>query len=151
MGTQLPIPSPTRGTAAPPSFRPMSVVATVAHLSYCWTLVLLNMLYSDESFQEGLLFHLTSMYTAAITKQKITRKWLILYRYVQEGTGNKDNMKWYSSEYYCSRVITWSDLAQSLHPHSYVACWTVHDCHTCKIFTERQKWQISNTDKQESG
>ena len=24
-----------RGTAAPPSFRPMSVVATVAHLSYC--------------------------------------------------------------------------------------------------------------------
>ena len=24
-----------RGTAAPPSFRPMSIVATVAHLSYC--------------------------------------------------------------------------------------------------------------------
>jgi len=27
-----------RGTA-PPSFRPMSIVATVAHLSYCWALV----------------------------------------------------------------------------------------------------------------
>ena len=27
-----------RGTAAP-SFRPMSIVATVAHLSYCWALV----------------------------------------------------------------------------------------------------------------
>jgi len=27
-----------RGTA-PPSFRPMSVVTTVAHLSYCWALV----------------------------------------------------------------------------------------------------------------
>ena len=27
------------GTAAPPPFRPMSVVATVAHLSYCWALV----------------------------------------------------------------------------------------------------------------
>jgi len=29
-----------RGTALPPSFRPMSIVATVAHLSYCWALVL---------------------------------------------------------------------------------------------------------------
>jgi len=29
------------GTAAPPSFRPVSVVATVAHLSYCWALVLM--------------------------------------------------------------------------------------------------------------
>ena len=28
-----------RGTAAP-TFRPMSIVATVAHLSYCWALVL---------------------------------------------------------------------------------------------------------------
>jgi len=28
-----------RGTAAPPSFRPMSIVATVAHLSYCRALV----------------------------------------------------------------------------------------------------------------
>ena len=28
-----------RGTAPPPSFRPMSIVATVAHLSYCWALV----------------------------------------------------------------------------------------------------------------
>jgi len=27
-----------RGTATP-SFRPMSIVATVAHLSYCWALV----------------------------------------------------------------------------------------------------------------
>jgi len=27
------------GTAPPPSFRPMSIVATVAHLSYCLTLV----------------------------------------------------------------------------------------------------------------
>ena len=28
-----------RGTATPHSFRPMSIVATVAHLSYCWALV----------------------------------------------------------------------------------------------------------------
>jgi len=28
-----------RGTTPPPSFRPMSIVATVAHLSYCWALV----------------------------------------------------------------------------------------------------------------
>jgi len=28
-----------RGTAPPPSFGPMSVVATVAHLSYCCALV----------------------------------------------------------------------------------------------------------------
>jgi len=28
-----------RGTAAPPSFWPMSIVATVAHLRYCWALV----------------------------------------------------------------------------------------------------------------
>jgi len=27
---------------APPSFRPMSTVATVAHLSYCWALVVLD-------------------------------------------------------------------------------------------------------------
>jgi len=31
-----------RGTAPPPSFRPMSIVATVAHLSYCWALVFLS-------------------------------------------------------------------------------------------------------------
>jgi len=30
-----------RGTASP-SFRSMSIVATVAHLSYCWALVLLT-------------------------------------------------------------------------------------------------------------
>jgi len=30
------VPAPReRGKAAPPSFRPMSIVATVAHLSYC--------------------------------------------------------------------------------------------------------------------
>jgi len=28
-----------RGTAPPPSFRPMSIVATVTHLSYCRALV----------------------------------------------------------------------------------------------------------------
>jgi len=27
--------SPTKGAQQPPSFRPMSIVATVAHLSYC--------------------------------------------------------------------------------------------------------------------
>ena len=31
-----------RGTAAPLSFRAMSIVATVAHLSYCWALVKLK-------------------------------------------------------------------------------------------------------------
>jgi len=31
---------PTKGEQQPPSFRPMSIVATVAHLSYCWALVL---------------------------------------------------------------------------------------------------------------
>jgi len=30
-----PAPPRERGTAAPPPFRPMSIVATVAHLSYC--------------------------------------------------------------------------------------------------------------------
>ena len=30
-----PAPLGERGTAAPPPFRPMSIVATVAHLSYC--------------------------------------------------------------------------------------------------------------------
>jgi len=34
-----------RGTA-PPSFRPMSIVATVAHLSYCWALVV-SCIYSE--------------------------------------------------------------------------------------------------------
>jgi len=29
-----------KGTAAPPLFSPMSVVATVAHLSYCWAVVI---------------------------------------------------------------------------------------------------------------
>ena len=28
-----------KGQSSPPSFRPMSTVATVAHLSYCWALV----------------------------------------------------------------------------------------------------------------
>ena len=31
--------SPRKGTAAPLSFRSMSIVATVAHLSYCWAFV----------------------------------------------------------------------------------------------------------------
>ena len=42
--------APRKGTAScnpPPSFRPMSIVATVAHLSYCWALV---------CFTKGLLY-----------------------------------------------------------------------------------------------
>jgi len=39
------VPAPAqKGTATPPSFRPMSVVAMVAHLSYCWTLVWLPLI-----------------------------------------------------------------------------------------------------------
>jgi len=30
---------PRKWHSSPPSFRPMSIVATVAHLSYCWALV----------------------------------------------------------------------------------------------------------------
>ena len=33
------VPAPAKGAQQPPSFRPMSIVATVAHLSYCWALV----------------------------------------------------------------------------------------------------------------
>ena len=29
------VPDPAKGAQQPPSFRPMSIVATVAHLSYC--------------------------------------------------------------------------------------------------------------------
>jgi len=29
------VPAPAKGAQLPPSFRPMSIVATVAHLSYC--------------------------------------------------------------------------------------------------------------------
>ena len=29
------VPAPTKGAQQPPSFRPMSIVAMVAHLSYC--------------------------------------------------------------------------------------------------------------------
>jgi len=29
------VPAPAKGAHQPPSFRPMSIVATVAHLSYC--------------------------------------------------------------------------------------------------------------------
>jgi len=29
------VPAPVKGAQQPPSFRPMSIVATVAHLSYC--------------------------------------------------------------------------------------------------------------------
>jgi len=29
------VPAPAKGTQQPPSFRPMSIVATVAHLSHC--------------------------------------------------------------------------------------------------------------------
>jgi len=37
---RVPSSLPWKGTAAPsPSFRPMSIVATVAHLNYCWALV----------------------------------------------------------------------------------------------------------------
>jgi len=30
-----PAPPPAKGAQQPPSFRPMSIMATVAHLSYC--------------------------------------------------------------------------------------------------------------------
>jgi len=33
------VPAPSKGAQQPPSFRPMSIVATVAHLSYCWAFV----------------------------------------------------------------------------------------------------------------
>jgi len=34
------VPAPAKGSQQPPSFRPMSIVATVAHLSYCWAFVM---------------------------------------------------------------------------------------------------------------
>ena len=43
LGTQLP-PPPTTGAQQTSSFRPMSIVATVAHLSYCWALVHYSMM-----------------------------------------------------------------------------------------------------------
>jgi len=49
-GTQLP--PPAKVAQQPPSFRPMSVVAMVAHLSYCWALVIL----SDDK-KAWLVFH----------------------------------------------------------------------------------------------
>jgi len=33
------VPGPAKGAQQPPAFRPMSIVARVAHLSYCWALV----------------------------------------------------------------------------------------------------------------
>ena len=33
------VPAPAKVAQQPPSFRPMSIVATVAHFSYCWALV----------------------------------------------------------------------------------------------------------------
>ena len=36
------VPAPAKGTQRPPSFRLMSIVVTVAHLSLCWALVHLN-------------------------------------------------------------------------------------------------------------
>jgi len=33
------VPAPAKGAQKAPCFWPMSIVATVAHLSYCWTLV----------------------------------------------------------------------------------------------------------------
>ena len=34
--------APAKGTQQPASFRPMSIVATVAHISYCWAVVCFN-------------------------------------------------------------------------------------------------------------
>ena len=34
------VPAPTKRAQQPPSFRPMSIVATVTHLSYCFALVI---------------------------------------------------------------------------------------------------------------
>jgi len=42
-------PNSREGGTAPPSFRPMSIVATVAHLSYCWALV--NLIMVDANFR----------------------------------------------------------------------------------------------------
>jgi len=45
------VPTPAKGAQhPPPSFRPMSIVATVAHLSYCWALVKVYEDRPDDSY-----------------------------------------------------------------------------------------------------
>ena len=41
------VPAPAKGAQQPPLFRPMSIVTTVAHLSYCWAVVFILVLMSS--------------------------------------------------------------------------------------------------------
>jgi len=82
-----------RGTAAPsPSCRPMSIVATVAHLSYCWALVFTFIPYSitrntdvsrtitfpdrrfSEKLCEGMWMYIMCLNASSITRYRPTER-----------------------------------------------------------------------------
>ena len=53
--------SPAKGAQPPPPFRPMSIVATVAYLSYCWAvvyLIKLQILWNKTGISFFFLLHL---------------------------------------------------------------------------------------------
>jgi len=58
--------APRKGHSTTPSFRPMSIVATVAHLSYCWALVILVLVFFIAKWPAEWQL----LYSLVITKRK---------------------------------------------------------------------------------
>ena len=69
--------SPAKGAQQTPSFRPMSIVATVAHLSYCWALVLSSLIYCS-SFTVTVFYYIANVCVSRFYfTLLITDYWLI--------------------------------------------------------------------------
>ena len=80
------VPAPAKGAQQPPLFRPMSIVATVAHLSYCWALVtFLVPAYPGcprvEAIKEvfSLAFSALTLLVGRQVEHSVCKNWLIRY------------------------------------------------------------------------
>jgi len=60
------VPAPAKGSQQPPSFRPMFIVTTVAHLCYCWAFVIIKLSYYRKARDEVCCPQLPCFYFAFI-------------------------------------------------------------------------------------
>jgi len=98
------VPASSKGAQQPPSFRPMSIVATVAHLSYCWALVPSSLVPGNNvctnfsRFDHGI--HCASIAVCSKTEEML----IILCR------------------------LGWSSLQQCKHQRRPIGLYSVRDC-----------------------
>ena len=123
---------PRKGHSTTPSFRPMSIVATVAHLSYCWALVLSR---TVEALQGKMCQNWRTPSKAASfdTLAAFRRGCVSLSQYVRGKGSPPLPTYWYHSKsnwlrYNYAADSFWATVCKTVRPMLSVRCLSVLSC-----------------------